>query len=206
MPVGLQELLKLPSSHVVERAAVNDPQQAQEIVLPCLQWCGGEKDETVGDHPDLAAQCEVRGFSIPHVVGLINDREIEGHAALIQQRRRVKEPSSLKRCDHGEGLVVPGALFPGKLLEIALPPLDEVDAEPVAQLGLPLLHKVCGANHQEPAERIPRLELLHDQRGFNGLPQADFIRDEEPARVVLTNELQNWLELVGQELCLRPAH
>jgi hypothetical protein len=111
-------------------------------------------------------------MSIPPVVHFGADQPPHRKHAHITTRTKVSDVS-----------------LPGGLLEVsqngihqgmAQPQDFKVKSEAVIQLIAPVLRKPGRTNDEHPLGLAPRHQLTNHHSGFDGLPEADLIRHEEP--------------------------
>ena len=130
-------------------------------------------------------------------MGLVDDGEVP--------LRRGKEAEIVVRAgklvDAGDDAVVLREEVPGGTLRLRLRgEEDEVQAELLAQLVLPLFDEGAGRDDEGAADVAAQDELLDEESRHHGLAGAGIVRQDEAERLLREHRLVDGRKLVGQRL------
>jgi len=66
--------------------------QIEKVILSEIEWCRGKEKEGVGPIPQQGGEFVARTLLVSHVVGLVNDDEVEERPGGLQLGELVADP------------------------------------------------------------------------------------------------------------------
>ena len=209
MTIGCDHLVEY--GFVGEKVGAQQIQQCKEVSRPKLNRGGGEEQNRFAVVANDAGESVRVGLGVPQVMGFVEDCEAElrrrlkrGEAGIriapLRAEQVVGVPQQFK-VDNGAGVFGwPRALK----VRLAKAVTEQVRVKGMEifveapHLSAPFRDQSFRANDDDIVEPLTRLKLLENQTGFDGLADADLVRNQQ-AGAVGAQKFEQRLELKWNE-------
>jgi hypothetical protein len=128
----------------------------------------------------VLGELEAPSAPVAERMGLVDDDEIESGAELGEALKATPDPEPLEAAHVPDAIGY--AIFLQSLEVVRqhrVVGFDQLVAEAVLHLVLPLLHEGRRADHEHPVGLLPGVELGPHEACLDGLAEADLVGDEQ---------------------------